>query len=266
MTVRFVYISLLAVLSLFSNTLLANNDFITQAVNNPARPESDLKRDSHRKPAQVLSFFKVRPGMTVVDIFSGGGYYTELLSYAVGPKGKVIAHNNQAYEDYVKKMVALRYKDKRLPNVARVIAEANELVLPNNSADMMFMVLAYHDIYYRPKDGNWPTIERDDFLQRMYQSLKPGGTLAVIDHKAAPGSPRSTGHTLHRIDPAIVIKELNKIGFKLVDESDILANPKDDHQRHMYAPGLRGQTDRFVLKFIKPLTLDNQLANETPFP
>ena len=223
-------------------------------------------QDKTRKPAQVLHFFGVRPGMTVVDVFAGGGYYTELLSYAVGPKGHVIAHNNKAYLTYQEKTIKKRFTANRLPNVTSVIAEANELVLAANSADIVFLALAYHDIYYRPKSSEWPPIDRDDFLSRIYSFLKPGGILAIIDHRAEPGSPTSTGHTLHRIDPIIVIKELSNLGFKLVASADFLENPDDDLSQHMYAQKIRGKTSRFILKFTKPLEFNKPFMPDEPWP
>ncbi len=254
--------------SVVSTSLFADDhQAIIDAVNHPSRMDFDLKRDANRKPAQVLEFFDVRPGMTVLDVFSGSGYYTELLSYLVGPKGKVISHNNQAYINYVEKKLKLRYQNNRLPNVKRIITEANEISLTGNSIDTTFLILAYHDIYYAPKKKHsWPTIDRADFLARLYKSLKPGGTLAIIDHHAEAGSPTSTGHELHRIAVDTVISQVNEAGFKLMERAYFLENENDDLSKHMYAPELRGKTSRFVLKFIKPLTIEQQLVDERIIP
>lgn len=268
MNIRFVHLFALFIsyqLS-FTATASSNDEVIQWAVNHPDRPEFDVKRDVNRKPAEVLQFFNVRPGMTVVDIFSGGGYYTELLSYVVGPEGIVIAHNNQAYINYVQKTLSKRFTEGRLPNVKRITAEANELELPANSADIVFLILAYHDIYYRPKKGSWPKIERDDFLKRIYSTLKPGGILAVIDHHAETDAPSSTGNQLHRISKKLVKNELTNAGFILKDQAIFLENPQDDLTKHMYAAEIRGNTSRFVLKFLKPLSLDKQLVEERPIP
>ncbi len=247
-------------------TAASYDEVIQWAVNHPDRLEFDTKRDVNRKPQQVLQFFNVRPGMTVVDIFSGGGYYTELLSYVVGPDGIVIAHNNQAYIDYVQKTLSKRYTEGRLPNVKRITAEANELELPNNSADIVFLILAYHDIYYHPKKGNWPKIDRDDFLKRLYSTLKPGGILAVIDHHAETDAPSTTGNQLHRISKKLANQEIVDAGFILKDEAFFLENPEDDLTKHMYAAEIRGNTSRFVLKFFKPLSIEKQLVEEKPIP
>ncbi len=251
-----------------SSEILAahENDFIQSAVENVARPEFDKERDIYRKPEHVLHFFDVRPGMTVVDVFSGSGYYTELLSLVVGPRGKVYSHNNQAYINYVQKKLDKRYLPGRLKNVERVVAEANQIQLANDSIDMIFMILAYHDIYYQPKKGNWPKIDRKDFIDRLFNALKPGGTLAIIDHQAEPGSPSTSGHTLHRIDPSLVIREVKESGFTLMDKADFLENPEDQLDKHMYAPEIRGKTSRFVLKFIKPMSIEKQLVEDTNIP
>ncbi|WP_205859265.1 class I SAM-dependent methyltransferase [Pleionea sediminis] len=244
-----------------------NTKFIQSAIDHPNRMEYDIERDSQRKPAQVLEFFDIRPGMTVLDVFSGSGYYTELLSYVVGPKGTVIAHNNQAYLNYLEKKLKLRYTDGRLPNVKRITAEANELSLPENSIDTTFLILAYHDIYYRPKKKtSWPQIDRVDFLRRLYLSLKPGGILAIIDHHAESGSPTSTGHDLHRIAVETVIQQVSESGFKLMERAYFLENATDDLAKHMYAPELRGKTSRFVLKFIKPLNIEKHLVDDRIIP
>jgi len=226
------------------------------AVNDPKRTDADRDRDAGRKPGQVLAFFGIEPGMTVLDMFSGGGYYTgyytEMLSHIVGPGGNVVAHTNTAYADFLGEETTNRYGNNRLANVENLLAENNDLDLPAAEFDAVMLVLAYHDIYFVDAANNWPKIDGPQFLAELKQSLKPGGMLAVVDHYAAVGSPRETGGTLHRIDPQIVIDELAAEGFELVDKSDVLRNMDDDHSLSMYDPAVRGKTDRFVLKFRLP--------------
>lgn len=223
-----------------------------QAVDAPGRTDADRARDAGRKPAEVLAFFGIEPGMTVLDMFSGGGYYTELLANVVGPEGKVIAHTNSAYVQFVGDEATNRYANDRLPNVDILLAENNALRLPAGSFDAALMILAYHDIYYVDPDNGWPEIDGAMLVQELYSGLKPGGILGVVDHVAASGSPRETGNTLHRIDPAIVIEELEAAGFVLDGKSELLRNANDDHSLNMAAPEIRGKTDRFVLRFRKP--------------
>jgi len=222
------------------------------AVAHPDRPAGDRERDAGRKPADVLEFFGIAPGMAVLDMFSGGGYYTEIISRVVGDEGRVVAHTNQAYASFVGDETTQRYGDDRLGNVELLLAEANELELPADEFDAIMMVLAYHDIYYVDPDNGWPQIDGERLRQQLWNGLRPGGILAVVDHHALAGAPAETGNTLHRIDRQRVIDELTETGFVLDGESDVLANPEDDRSIHMGAPEIRGRTDRFVLRFRKP--------------
>ena len=222
------------------------------AVANPSRLEGDYARDAGRKPAEVMEFFGFAPGMTVLDMFSGGGYYAELLSHVVGPQGAIVAQSNLTYLDFVGDEFAARHADDRLPNVEVLMAENNELDLAANRFDMIMMALAYHDIYWVAPEQGWLEIDVPKLHAEFIQSLKPGGILAIVDHYAAPGSPRESGGTVHRIDPDIVIAELESAGFVMQDTSDILRNPEDDYSKGVFDPSVRGSTDRFVLLFRKP--------------
>jgi predicted methyltransferase len=222
------------------------------AVASADRTEADRARDPNRKPAEVLAFFGIQPGMTVLDMFSGGGYYTEILSNIVGDEGKVYAHSNTAYAQFVGEEATNRFANNRLGNVEILMAENNALELPPESFDAIMMILAYHDIYYVDPNNGWPKIDGPEMVAEFYEGLKPGGILAVVDHTAAAGSPRDFGNTLHRIDPEIVISELETAGFVLEDKSDVLRNMDDDLSLSMSAPAVRGKTDRFVFRFRKP--------------
>lgn len=222
------------------------------AVGDPSRPAADRERDALRKPAAVLEFFGIRPGMTVLEMYSGGGYYAEILSKVVGGEGRVVAHNNQAYARHAADEVAARYADGRLPNVEMLMAENNELELPAAEFDAILMILAYHDIYFvSPKHG-WPKIDGPKLLAELYAAAKPGAVLGIVDHYAEAGAPRETGGTTHRIDPRIVITEVEAAGFELAGKSDVLRNMDDDYSRNVFEADLRGRTDRFVLRFTKP--------------
>jgi predicted methyltransferase len=222
------------------------------AVADPSRPPADRERDKDRKPAEVLAFFGIEPGMSVLDLFSGGGYYSELLARVVGPGGRVVAHNNKAYLKYVGEEVARRYADDRLANVEVLMAENNELQLPVGAFDAVMLILSYHDIFYVDPDNGWPKIDGPRLLAEIYKSMKPGGVLGVVDHYAEAGASRETGNTVHRIDPGIVISDLETAGFVLDGKSSILRHMDDDYNKIVYSPELRGKTDRFVLRFRKP--------------
>lgn len=233
-------------------TLSADDSVYAAAVGNPARSDEDRQRDARRKPGEVLQFFGIGPGDAVLDLFSGGGYYTELLSYVVGSDGVVVSHTNAAYASFVGDEATQRYGEDRLPNVDILVAENNELSLPEGQFDAVLMVLAYHDIYYVDPENGWPKIDGPLLLQEIYEGLRPGGVLGIVDHVAAAGSAAETGNTLHRIDPALARAEIEQAGFVFEASADFLANPDDDHTKHMGDPSIRGNTDRFVMRFRKP--------------
>ncbi|MDJ0711964.1 MAG: methyltransferase domain-containing protein [Woeseiaceae bacterium] len=222
------------------------------AVANEARPAADRERDAGRKPAEVLEFLGIEPGMTVLDMFSGGGYYTEILSHVVGTDGRVIAHSNEAYLQYVGDEFEQRYLDGRLANAMVLMAENNELTLDENSIDAVMLALSFHDLYYAAPEQGWPEIDISRFLAELRKGLKPGGFVAIIDHYAAKGAPSETGGTTHRIDPAIVIRDMSAAGFELDGQSDILRNPDDDYAKVVFDEAVRGKTDRFVMRFRNP--------------
>jgi len=230
----------------------ADSTVYQDALASDARPEADAARDAGRKPAEVLAFLGIQPDMSVLDLFSGGGYYTEILSNVVGDSGHVVAHSNKAYLQFVGEEFVARYAGGRLPNVDILMAENNKLRLDANSFDAIFMGLSFHDTYWVNPDMGWQEFDRDQLNKTLFAALKPGGVLGVTDHYAAQGSGTAAVPELHRIDKAVVIADLEAAGFELEAESDILRNPDDDHSKGVFAPEIRGQTDRFVLRFWKP--------------
>jgi predicted methyltransferase len=231
----------------------ASSEAIASALAAPGRLPSDREQDASRKPAEVLAFFGVKPGMTVLDLFSGGGYYTEILSGIVGPEGRVYAHNNTPYLSFSKKDIDARYADpSRLPNVERILAENDAIELPENTFDFVLMSMVYHDIYLVDEENGWSRIDGPKMLAEIHASMKPGTVLGVIDHVAAPGSPPETGGTLHRIDPDLLKRDITAAGFVFDAESDVLRNPADDHTKPVFDESIRGHTDRVVYRFRRP--------------
>jgi len=230
----------------------ASRTIINSALQRPSRLAIDRTQDRRRKAAEVLDFFGIRPGMVVLDLYSGGGYYSELLSYIVGPTGRVVAHNNALYLARDKDELAVRYANGRLRNVERIVAENNELKLAPDTFDAIIMIKAYHDVYYVNEKAGWEKIDRRKLLHELFTALKHGGVLGIVDHVAAAGSPPETGGTLHRIDPALIKRDMAEAGFRFDGESNILRNPADDHSQTVFAPTVRGRTDRAVLRFRKP--------------
>lgn len=230
---------------------MADESVYTDAVENATRPPADRERDASRRPAEVLEFAGIKPGMTVLDLFSGGGYYSEIFSIVVGEAGHVDAHSNAAYLNFVGDEFKDRHASDRLGNVSVLMAENNELELESGRYDVAFLALTFHDFYLDSADG-WPRIDIDKLLAELHAGLKPGGTVTIIDHYADAGSTTDTAESLHRIDPAIVKDAMQAAGFELDGESDLLRNSVDDHSKSVFDPSLRGHTDRFILRFRKP--------------
>ena len=226
---------------------------INDAVNNKARPNADVVKDINRKPAQVLKFLDLKPGMTVLDVYSTEGYYTEILSYAVGDKGKVLAHNSKMYRKFYGKAISERYVGGRLNNVERIYAHPREIKLKENQLDMVLMALIYHDLYVTNARNLIKPADRRNLIEQVYKSLKPGGVLGVVDHVAPRGSGVEAATTWHRLSATIVTKELKAFGFEFIDEDTSLRNRTDPHDISIFDKSVRRKTDRYILKFRKPL-------------
>jgi len=223
------------------------------AVANPARSEKDRSVDDRRKPGSVLEFFEIKPSMKVFDVFAGGGYYSEILSYLVGPEGGVTLYNNAPWDAFVNKAVTPRLADNRLPNVTRLVATPESLLEQDAAKyDAAIFILGMHDIYYADPDTGWVAIDKDAFLRGIHHILKEGGVLGIIDANALPGADNEViGKSVHRVDPQAVIDDVKKAGFTLVEESDLLRNPEDDRVSSVFSPENRYNTDRSILKFKK---------------
>lgn len=207
------------------------------------RPAADVARDAARKPAEVIAFAGVRPGMTIAEVAPGGGYYTRLLAGAVGPTGRVYALVPAAFANRPGGMDGINALAAAYPNVTVVVADYNALSLPA-PADLAWTTENYHDLH------NGPTANIPNFLKAVHGVLKPGGLFFIEDH-SAPGTGNTVTQTLHRIDPAAVKAELAAAGFALDGESAVLANPADNHTLSVQDPAIRGETDKFALRFRK---------------
>lgn len=219
-------------------------------VNDPARPAADREKDAARKPVDSLAFMEIRPRAVIFEIEAGGGWYTELLSRAAGPEGRVSMQNPQGFLEFVSKDIEERLKDGRLANVKQSISNFDELEAADASVDLVTWVQGPHELYFKPSDGV-DLGDPGDAYAEIYRILKPGGAFVVIDHSAEDGAPETTGDTLHRIDKVVVMQMADQAGLKLVDEADFLANPGDDRKKSVFDPSIRGHTDQFVLRFRK---------------
>jgi predicted methyltransferase len=208
------------------------------AVASPIRTDEDRKSDAKRKPAEFLAFAQVKPGMKALDVSSGGGATASLLTAAVGSKGEVWAQNGKPNAKLTE-----RVGGSTLPNLHAVVADFNDPVPKGTPPlDLITINMSYHDIVNTPAD-------RAAMNKRLYEALKPGGMLVIVDNAAKKGSGLSATKTLHRIDEETVVEEVTKAGFKLDARSDYLhvaADPREQPFFKMDAPD-----DKFALRFKK---------------
>jgi predicted methyltransferase len=224
---------------------------VAAAVASADRPADDVKLDSSRRPAQVLAFEGLKRGDMALDLFTGGGYYAEIMAKAVGPKGGVVAWEPANFLNE-KSRAGFAELKKRAPNVGMMATPVTALALPASTFDFVMLHLNYHDLYWESAKYGFPRTDPAVILATLYQSVKPGGVVAVIDHVGPAGDTREVVEKYHRIDPATVKADFERAGFVLEAESNVLRNPSDDHSKGVFDPEIRGKTDRFVFRFRKP--------------
>ena len=237
-------------LSLFA-AAQAHADPYDAAVANPARSAADVKRDALDHPAEMLRLAGIRQGMQVADVLAGDGYYSELASYVVGPKGKIYMINNAAFDHWSDGPLQARLAANRLANVEHQTLDLNRMNLPPAGLDAVLLVKVYHDLYWVDSEGVWPKIDTGGVLDQLARALKPGGILLLVDHSAKAGSGSSAASSLHRIDEGYAIKDFESHGFKVVAKSDLLRRPDDARDQISYKGPVLGKTDRFVVVFRK---------------
>ena len=232
---------------------------LSAILSEPTRPAADKSRDEDRKPVSIMSFSGVSTGDHVLDLAAGGGWYSELFSRAVGSEGKVYMQNDEVIWRFAEKPVAERTKNKRLANVVRLdnVAIAN-MQVPPASINIAFTALNYHDMFFTEMTQDGKKVQlRDSIvdykkaLAAIKTALKDDGVFIIIDHSAQLGSGYDAANSVHRIDPNIVKFQLEEAGFKLAEEAYYLRNPADDLSKSVFDPSIRGNTDRFVYKFVK---------------
>jgi predicted methyltransferase len=225
---------------------------IAAAVAASDRNPDNVKLDAGRKPAQVLQFLGLKPGMHVLDLFGSNAYWAEIMAPVLGPKGHdTVWEPTQFYSDKTKQSFAA-FAAKH-PNVSIIVSPFEAPDLPKNYADFVILNDNYHDTYWQSDKYKIPKMDPNAFLKAVYASMKPGAVIGVIDHIANPNhDARATVEKLHRIDPNVVKADFKRAGFVFVKSSDLLRNPADDHTLLVFDPKVRGKTDRFVFEFRKP--------------
>lgn len=204
----------------------------------PLRPDADRKADARRMPADLLQLAGVRPGMTVLDISAGGGYTTQVMSVAVGERGKVWAQAP-------KPGPALVARAKAPPSNIEVLMRPFDDPFPADAArvDLVTLVLSYHDIVNT-------TTDRMKMNRAMFNALKPGGRLVIMDHSGRPGSGLSETNTFHRIEEAVLRREVEAAGFVFEADSAAWRNPADGRATHYNEA--KPSSDKFALRFVRP--------------
>ena len=225
---------------------------IAEILADPARPEEERALDAGRKPAELLAFLDLRPGMKAADIGAGRGYTTFLLARSVAPDGRVYAQNPRfVRERFSEPGFTERMTTPAFANVVRVDQEFDAPVPADvHDLDLVINFLFYHDTY-------WMKVDNAAMNRAIFAALRPGGAYVIVDHSAAPGTGTSASQTLHRVEESVVRAEVEAAGFRLVASADFLRNPADPRDWNAMPTaaakaGLRGQADRFILKFIKP--------------
>lgn len=234
-----------ALLALAACTTVPPAPDYADIVRSSDRADADRAVDQRRKPEQLLAFYDVRPGMRVLDVSAGRGYNTELLARAVGPTGRVYAQNTASVMGgATRAALEERLKKPLMQNVTVVVREFDDPVPPDaRDFDLITFNFNYHDTVYMG-------VDRQRMNRALFQALKPGGVLIVADHSAKPGAGPEVTKALHRIDEAMLRKEVEAAGFRLAASGDFLRNPADARDTPVFKNTV--PNDEFVLKFVKP--------------
>jgi predicted methyltransferase len=269
---------LAACANMYSGPPTLSKERIHEIVASPDRTEADRTNDIRRKPEDMLAFIGVRPGMVALDISSGGGYTTELIARAVGPTGRVYGQSQP--RDPAKppptpaapegqsapaatpaappapapaaapmtpvQRLAVRSKNPAAGNMIGVAQKFDNPVPPevaSGGLDLVTLMFNYHDLGFLG-------VGREQMNRAVFAALKPGGIYVIADHSGRPGTGISESGTLHRVEEAFVIKEVEEAGFKLVARGDFLRNPADPRDKNTPEPPM--PKDEFALKFVKP--------------
>ncbi len=246
----------------------AHHDPVGDAIGGAQRSEENRARDTWRHPAQTLAFFGFAPSQTVVEVYPGGGWYTEILAPALKGNGRLIAahygentgseYRTKSHRAFVAKLAAEPSVYGEVEVTAYDPAEGKGLAAPG-SADLV--------VTFRNLHGLVQADTLDTFFADAFAALKPGGVLGVVQHRAPEGFEPADGSKGY-LPQSLVVAKAEAAGFSLGGSSEINANPKDtaDHPDGVWdlPPSLRagdtdrekylaiGESDRMTLKFVKP--------------
>lgn len=222
----------------------ASAPYIVAAVGDAARPAADKDLDDERKPADMMAFAGVKPGMKVGELIPGGGFMTRVFSKSIGPSGKLYAFAGAPAAGRPPVLEAIVNDKANYANVQVVTTDFVTVTSPE-PLDLVWTSQNYHDLHNPGRN-----IDLVAANKQIYNALKPGGVYVVLDHSAKPGT--GVDAQLHRIEPEMVKKEVLAAGFEFVGESDVLRNPADPRDKGVFDASIRRKTDQFILKFKKP--------------
>jgi predicted methyltransferase len=261
--------SLVAAVALLAASLgarAATDAALSAAVADPSRSANFVARDKARHPAEELEFFGIKPNMTVVELWPGGGYWTEILGPYLAKGGTYYAaleppKGDEATETDKKWHARIAAMKDRVGTIHETALGKDHLeIAPAGSADM---VLTFRNLHNWMDEGYV-----DQALAACFKALKPGGILGIEDHRGRTDKPQDPQAKDGYVRQDYAIALAKKAGFVLVSTSEILANPKDtknwpdgvwtlpptlslkDKDRAKYEA--IGEADNFVLKFQKP--------------
>ena len=245
-------------------------DRIAAIVAAPDRADADRINDVRRKPAEMLAFIGVRPGSTALDVSAARGYTTELIARAVGPAGKVYGQNRPPRAEGTAPppppaqpegnaapppprpatapapTLAERARNPATSNIVPVQRPFEDPAPPeasNAALDLVTLMFNYHDFGHLG-------VDRAKVNAAVFRALKPGGMYVIADHSGRPGTGISEAGTLHRVEEAFVVREVEAAGFRLAGVGNFMRNPADPRDRNTPEPPM--PKDEFVLKFVKP--------------
>lgn len=233
------------------------------------RSEAAKARDSYRHPRETLEFFGVSPGSTVLEMYPGGGWYTDILAPLLAENGTLYAAHMGVNESNYARRALGGFLSKlgangelyRAVEVTAFNPPQEVIVAPPGSIDV---ALAFRNIH------SWMRLATlETALTSVYDALKPGGVFGVVQHRGIPGMSEQSMKDTGYVDPNYLIGLAELIGFELEAQSEINANPKDtkDYDTGVWTlpPSYRlgdkdrakyeaiGESDRMTLKFVKPL-------------